>query len=437
VTVTPPAPARQATAAPARQEPPAPARQEPPAPAPPGPAAPRPVSPDAAAVWRRWRLPLALVVLILLAGSVIALLQPAQMITGYLDPAGTDATGAHALADILTERGDTVIRATTPAAAEAAARGAGPGGVELVVTSPRLLTARQLTGLAGLPADRVLIGPDPAALAALAPGVGLVGPAPVQALAPGCTLPAARLAGNADLGGLRMSALARLRAAARAGTRLCYPTGGYPSLIRYNSADRSITVLGTGNPLTNGSLARLGNAALALNLLAGRPRIVWLVPEPGPPSAGQGGGGQAGGSAGLLGLIPAPAYLVALQLAVAVLLAALWRARRFGPLIPEPLPTVVRASETVEGHARLYRSRRARGRAAATLREAMLARTRPALGLAPDAAPGQVAAAFSARSGSGQARIEAMLFGPAPADDAALVALADDLDALEREVRRQ
>jgi hypothetical protein len=30
-----------------------------------------------------------------------------------------------------------------------------------------------------------------------------------------------------------------------------------------------------------------------------------------------------------------------------------------------------------------------------------------------------------------------MLFGPAPADDAALVARADDLDALEREVRRQ
>jgi hypothetical protein len=44
-------------------------------------------------------------------------------------------------------------------------------------------------------------------------------------------------------------------------------------------------------------------------------------------------------------------------------------------------------------------------------------------------------AAFSARSGSGQALIEAMLFGPAPGDDAALVALADDLDALESEVR--
>jgi hypothetical protein len=65
----------------------------------------------------------------------------------------------------------------------------------------------------------------------------------------------------------------------------------------------------------------------------------------------------------------------------------------------------------------------------------MLARTLPALGLAADARPGEVISAVSARSGSGAAAIEAMLFGPAPGDDAALVALADDLDALEREVR--
>jgi hypothetical protein len=103
--------------------------------------------------------------------------------------------------------------------------------------------------------------------------------------------------------------------------------------------------------------------------------------------------------------------------------------------VAERLPVVVRASETAEGHAGLYRSRRARGRAAAALRAAMLARTLPALGLAPDARPGEVISAVSARSGSGAKAIEAMLFGPAPRDDAALVALADDLDALEREVR--
>jgi hypothetical protein len=402
-----------------------------------------------------WRVPLAIVALILLGGTVIALLQPGVVVTGYLDPAGTDTTGAHAITDILSDRGDTVTRAITPAAAEAAVRGAaaggaGPGGVTLVVTSPGLLTPAQLDGLARVPADRVvLIGPDRAALSALAPRVELLGPAPVQALPPGCGLTAARLAGTADLGGLQLAVRpapgsaprrrprrARLSAASQAA--LCYPsypTGGSGSLVRYSAGGRLITVLGSGNALTNGSLAHLGNAALALNLLGAHTRIVWLVPGPGLPGRQPVSGAPANGQQSLLHLIPLPAYLVTIQLGIAVLLAAAWRARRLGPLVPEPLPVVVRASETVEGHAGLYRSRRARGRAATALRTAMLARTLPALGLAPDTRPAEVAAAFSARSGSGQARIEAMLFGPVPGDDAALVALAHDLDALEKEVR--
>ena len=408
----------------------------------------RPVSPAARDLWRMWRVPLAIVAVILLGGTVIALLQPGVVVTGYLDPAATSATGAHAITDILSDRGDTVIRAITPAAAEAAAaRGpatGGTGGVTLVVTSPSLLTAAQLDGLARVPANRVLIGPDRAALNALAPRVELLGTAPVQALSPGCDLTAARLAGNADMGGAQLAVQpaprpkprrSRRNAAARAA--LCYPTGGSASLVRYMAAGRVITVLGSGNALTNGSLAHLGNAALALNLLGTHTRIVWLVPGPGLPGGVPGGGAPANGQQSLLSLIPLPAYLVTIQLGIAMLLAAAWRARRLGPLVPEPLLVVVRASETAEGHAGLYRSRRARGRAAAALRTAMLARTLPALGLAPHTGPGEVAAAFSARSGSGQARIEAMLFGPVPGDDAALVALAHDLDALEREVRTQ
>jgi hypothetical protein len=387
-------------------------------------------------------VPLAIVVLILLGGTVIALLQPGVVVTGYLDPAGAGTTGAHAITDILSDRGDTVIRAITPAAAEAAARRAGPRGVTLVVTSPSLLTAAQLDGLARVPADRVVIGPDRAALSALAPRVELLGTAPVQALPPGCDLTAARLAGNADMGGLQLAVEPATRPKPRRSRRsaagqaaLCYPTVGSASLVRYTAAGRAITVLGSGNALTNGSLAHLGNAALALNLLGAGTRIVWLVPGPGLPGGLPGGGAPANGQQSLLRLIPLPAYLVTIQLGIAVLLAAVWRARRLGPLVPEPLPVVVRASETVEGHAGLYRSRRARGRAAAALRAAMLARTLPALGLAPHTRPAEVAAAFSARSGSGQAPIEAMLFGPVPGDDAALVALARDLDALEREVR--
>jgi hypothetical protein len=395
------------------------------------------LSPTARDLWRRWRVPLALAAVILVGAIVIALLQSSPTVTGYLDPSGTGTGGAHAIADLLSGRGDTVIRAGTTAAAQNAAStatGPGQGGVTLVVTSPGLLTARQLDGLARVRANLMLIGPDRAALAALAPRVGLVGPAPVLTLAPGCGLGAARLAGTAGMGGAQLN-LAQQGAPRRHRTAaprpaLCYPTGGYPSLVRYTAAGRVITVLGTGNAFTNGSLAHLGNAALALNLFGSHTRIIWLVPSAGPGTAPPASGQQSVAS-----LIPLPAYLVAIQLGFAAVLTALWRARRLGPLVPEPLPVVVRASETAEGHAGLYRSRRARGRAAAALRAAMLARTLPALGLSPDARPGEVVAAFSARSGSGHARIEAMLFGPAPGDDAALVALADDLDALESEVR--
>lgn len=411
----------------------------------------RPGSPTAADLWQQWRVPLALVALILLGGTVIALLKPTTVITGYLDPAGTDPPGARALADILSDRGDKVVRVTTPASAEAAAA-AGPGGVTLVITSPRLLTAQQLVGLARVAADRVLVGPDRAAVTALAPEVRLAGTATVQALPPGCGLAAAQLAGNADVGGLRLqlrpesrpprrprsgtSRAAQGRAAqgraAQGGATLCYRTGGSASLVRYAASGRAITVLGSGNALTNGSLARLGNASLALNLLGARPRIVWLVPGPQMQ-----GGGLTGRPVSLLGLIPLPAYLVTIQLGVAVVFAALWRARRLGPLVPERLPVVVRASETTEGHAALYRSRRTRGRAADALRTAMLVRTLPALGLPADARPGEVISAVSARSGSAGATIDAMLFGPTPGDDAALVTLANDLDALERKVLRQ
>ena len=98
---------------------------------------------------------------------------------------------------------------------------------------------------------------------------------------------------------------------------------------------------------------------------------------------------------------------------------------------------IVRASETVEGHARLYQSRRARDRAAAALREAMLSRVRPALGLVRDSPEAAVTGALAARSRLGQPEIASILYGPAPPTDAELVRLARSLDELERQVRSQ
>jgi Domain of unknown function (DUF4350) len=363
-------------------------------------------------------VPLSLVVLILLGGTVIALLQPAAP-AGYLDPGNAGPGGARALADILTSRGHVIVRATTPAAAISAV---GAGGATLLVTSPGLLTGGQLASLARAQADFVLVAPDRAALAALAPAVTIDGRVPARARRPACGLTAARLAGPASMGGV-------LLRTAPAGAAVCYPADGLPSLVRYQAGGRSITVLGTGVPLANSGLAELGNSALALNLLGGRPRIIWLVPAARPGAA------VPGGQQSLTSLIPLPAYLVAIQLAIAALLAALWRARRLGPLVPEPLPIVIRAAETTEGHARLYQARRARGRAAAALRAAAVRRIAPGFGLTPTDAPAAIVAALAERTGTGAAHIEALLFGAEPADDAALVALASDLDVLEREVR--
>jgi len=398
-----------------------------------------PVSAGPVDSWRQWRAPLGIVLVILLGGTLIALLQPSARTPRYLDPRDAGQSGARALAALLTQRGEPVIRAGTVESAEMAAH----GRVTLVITSPGLLSARQLRSLAGVRSSLLLVEPVRASLAALAPGVTVAGFGPVRTAGPGCGLSAARLAGHADMGNVLLRSTAP-------GSWQCYPVDGEPSLVRYSTGrrttgsrttgsrttggpsagGRTITLLGSGAPLTNHYLARHGNAALALDLLSGSSRIVWLVPPlpvPGAPP----GGPPAGGEGSLFSLIPRPAYLVTIQLVIAVTLAALWRMRRLGPLVAEPLPVIVRASETVEGHGRLYRSRRSRDRAAAVLRAAALDRITTRLSLPRDAGADAVCAAVAARTGREAGTIRAIMFGAVPRDDAALVALAHEIDALE------
>jgi hypothetical protein len=124
------------------------------------------------------------------------------------------------------------------------------------------------------------------------------------------------------------------------------------------------------------------------------------------------------------------------QLGVAAALAMLWRARRLGPVVTEPLPVVVRSAEAVEGRARLYRRAGARGHAAQVLREASRTRLVPVLGLPDPVEPAAVVEAVAARTGRPAEAVAALLYGSAPVDDAELVALTDELDRVETEVRQ-
>ena len=177
-----------------------------------------------------WLGPVAVVALILLAGVLIALLRPAPATAGYLDPGNPKAQGTRALADLLGQRGQQVTRVATAAAAQAATRGS---PATLVITSPYLLTARQLAALVRGPASLVVVEPDSAALSALArsprpgPPVRVAGAAEVQPGQPG--LLAAR--GGRRRGrphGRCPDARTRTGRAAQ-----CYQVHGHPSLIRY------------------------------------------------------------------------------------------------------------------------------------------------------------------------------------------------------------
>lgn len=374
-------------------------------------------------VARRWRLPVLLGLGVLAAGVVIALLQPSA--TTYLDPNGTGPSGGHALADLATERGQQVVRAQVPENGSAA-------DLELI-TSPGHLTSAQLAAAGRFGGDILLVDPTPATLRAIAPAVSTTVEDPsTTVLAPLCNNGSANLAGNAYVGGAVLESTSPA-------AETCYPADGGYFMVGYTQDGRTIDVLGSGAPLTNQYLADKGDAALALNLLRAARRIVWVVPSP----AAQGQAATTG-QRSLSSLVPWPVYLIAIQLVVAALLAAAWRARRLGPLVAERLPVVVRASETVEGHGRLYQARRARDRAAAELRQAARARISRLMGFTgTTGTPGTTgtrqgvnAAAVAARTGDSPEDVAALLYGPPPHTDAQLVSLAAALDSLERKVRQ-
>ena len=392
------------------------------------------LAPTGRGLWRRARWYLLATALLLLAAILLAGLQDTGRYPA-LDPRSTDPTGTHAVVHLLEEQGLTVGTST-----DATARPAGPD--TFVVPEPDRLSPEQLRGLAAAHHSRlVLISPGSDTLAVLAPAVrqSAQGDSPDYA-APrstpaACALPEAVRAGTAGLG-----ALLYLPGPHGEG---CYPRHSAYALVREPAGpdagtnagtNADVIVLGGGDFLTNDKIDEDGNASLALGLLGSQPRLTWLLPDYGAtvPEPQQ---------KSIADFIPAGWYWAGLQLAVAALLAAAWRARRLGPVVSENLPVVVRAAETTEGRARLYRRAKARGRAADALRRAALHRLAPVLGVplvhgAPD--PVAFCAAVTDRLAGDRtaAAVQFLLYGPPPTDDTALLRLADDLDALERQVRQ-
>jgi Domain of unknown function (DUF4350) len=213
----------------------------------------------------------------------------------------------------------------------------------------------------------------------------------------------------------------------------CFRTAGPASLVARVDGDR------TGSPgsgptyavaavsvLTNRRVDRADNAAVALRLLGQRERLVWYVPDLRDVPVGDTG---SVGAQLPRGLFPALWLVVA-----AVLAAMLWRGRRLGPLVVEPLPVVVKAVESTQGRGRLYRRVRDREHAAEVLRAATVRRLVVHLRLPAGTGPDRAARVAADLTGTPVDTVLEVLATRPVRDDTALTRLAGDLARLEREV---
>jgi hypothetical protein len=376
------------------------------------PAATQDASGTVAQRWRSWRGPVLMLVLFAVVAAIGAFLT-APRPGGRMDPEATNSNGAHALVTLLRDGGVDVVVANSVADVERAAR---RDTLILIAQSQYLADHTMLNRLSQVPGDLFLVEPTSRTRAALAPGLRIAGAGEFNS-DPNCTLRAAVRAGSVRLGPSNTYGFKDGREVTS-----CYDG----ALIRYHADGRTVTVVGSSDFMTNANLLQEGNAALAMNLAGDRPRLIWYAPDHVE--------GEKPAATSLSGLIPDNVSWLICQLWLVVLLLALWKGRRIGPLVAEELPVVVRASETVEGRGRLYRSRRARDRAADALRTATLQRLLPRLGLGVGAQPLAVVTAVATRSGADSRFVSYQLFGPVPATDNDLLQLARALDEIERQV---
>lgn len=370
--------------------------------------------------WRAARGPLVALGLLVVAGLVAALLRPETSITP-LAPDNPNEVGARAVAQVLEEQGVRIEYVRTSGQAVAAAH----EGSTLLVTSTYLLLDEQVEALAGTEADLVVLGPEGWHVGTLTEDAVQDAYSPSSGeRAAACDDPDASAAEELTTSGYGFTGL-------DPDVTVCFPTPGDPSTGAYATWDddgRRVVLLDDPGIIANGEVLDDGNAALALRVLGHHEDLVWYVPSLNDT------GGEA--DAPTASLLPAWTGPLALLGGILVVVLALWRGRRLGPVVTEPLPVTVRASETTLGRGRLYRRGRSRGHAAAALRAGVARRGAARLGLPRSAGAADVIDALARATGRTTEQVAGLLYGPPPHDDAGLLLLARQLDELESEVHR-
>jgi hypothetical protein len=364
-------------------------------------------------------------VFVIVAVIVFAVTRPEEREATYLSPTSGSPSGARGVVQVLGDQGVDV----RPASTLAEVRGLVDSPSETTIAfydTYLTLGPEQREELLRLADTLVVFEPIDSELAELAPGVvtGLTSSFLGEPLTARCEVAAAERAGTIDAGYVGFDS-----SEAENDVVGCFPTeDGEHVVLQTRTSGTLVTIVGSGDAFTNGSILEAGNAAFALNLLGEHDTLVWYRP---------GFGDLADGDIPTAANRSAPwlTPLIILTLAVGFL-AAIWQGRRLGPLVAEKLPVVVRSNETMEGRARLYERAGAREHALDALRIGAVARLARACNLPRRATVDEVIDAVVAVTGRPREGVADLLVERIPTSDSHLVALSDELLLLETDVTR-
>lgn len=195
------------------------------------------------------------------------------------------------------------------------------------------------------------------------------------------------------------------------------------------------TLITTGGPtfLINSLIGEVDNAPLAVALLAPDDETRVGILRPSFALAGD-GPGEGGGATTLGALIPVGIKAAGAQLTLAFGVVVLWRMRRLGKPVREPQPVRLAGSELVAAVGQLFQRTGARERATQLLRDDFRRSVSGRLGVAGDLPAEDLADLAALRTGADREQLHNALAGPAPATDAALVELAQRIEALRTDI---
>lgn len=338
--------------------------------------------------------------------------------------------GARALAEVVSDQGVAIRQAHSLKGA----RIADPAHTTLFIADGGALLDYQVDSILAYPGDVVVINPSYDLLASTAPDVSTT-TTDTYVVDADCTDPEASVAGtvttngNAFIGSLPDRAVGCFSAEPDSNAMIVVPNGRF-----------TVTLLADAAFVTNGRIAQEGNAALAVRLAGRHSTAVWYLNTGFDTSTltwyDPTGGGDVPDPSPSLEFFPPGTGSAIVALLLSLVAVALWRGRRFGALVTEPLPVVIRSSEATAGTARLYRVARAYGRASASLRAGAASRMGKRLGITRTSDKEHLINAITRATGRPSSEISSLLYGPPPTSESAMMELIAHIDTIEEEVHR-